>query len=38
MSYLIKDSLAPYLYRQDAEAVHRSLNDVTVSSDASDPV
>ena len=37
ISYLIKDSLAPYLYRLDAETMHRSLNDVTVSSDASDP-
>jgi hypothetical protein len=31
IAYLIKDSLAPHLYREDAETMHRSLNDVTVS-------
>jgi hypothetical protein len=31
VSYLIKDSLAPYLYRTDAETLHRGLNDVTVA-------
>ena len=31
LSYLIKDSFAPYTYRQSAEEVHRILNDVTVS-------
>ena len=33
LSYLIKDSLAPYTYRRSAEEVHRILNDVTVSLD-----
>lgn len=31
MSYLIKDSLAPHLYRESAESVHRTLHDVTVA-------
>jgi hypothetical protein len=30
ISYLIKDSLAPHLYRASAETIHRMLNDVTV--------
>jgi hypothetical protein len=30
VSYLIKDSLAPHLYRADADRIHRMLNDVTV--------
>jgi hypothetical protein len=30
LSYLIKDSLAPFLYREGAEELHRDLNDVTV--------
>ncbi len=31
ISYLIKDSLAPYTYRASAETIHRILNDVTVA-------
>ena len=38
IAYLIKDSFAPYLYRKDADEVHRSLNDVTVSADSSGSV
>ena len=33
LSYWIKDSLAPYTYRADAETIHRQLNDVTVAVD-----
>ncbi len=33
LAYLVKDSLAPYLYRVDAEALHQELNDVTVAVD-----
>jgi hypothetical protein len=33
LSYLIKDSFAPYTYRRSAEEVHRILNDVTVALD-----
>jgi len=33
MSYLIKDSFAPYTYRRSADDVHRVLNDVTVALD-----
>ena len=33
LSYLVKDSLAPFLYRADAGALHRRLNDVTVALD-----
>lgn len=33
ISYLVKDSLAPHLYRADAGALHRRLNDVTVALD-----
>jgi hypothetical protein len=35
LSYLIKDSLAPYTYRSSAEKIHRILNDVTVTLPAS---
>ena len=38
ITYLIKDSLAPYVYRMNAEAVHAELNDVTVSMDAAGAV
>ena len=31
LSYLIKDSLAPFLYRESAEELHHDLNDVTVA-------
>jgi hypothetical protein len=31
LSYLIKDSLAPFLYRESAEELHGKLNDVTVA-------
>ena len=31
IAYLIKNSLPPYLYRADADALHQTLNDVTVS-------
>ncbi len=31
LGYLVKDSLAPYLYRVEAEALHQELNDVTVA-------
>ena len=37
LSYLVKDSMAPYLYRADAESLHGKLNDVTVASDAAEP-
>ena len=30
ISYLIKDSLAPHIYRASAETIHRMLNDVTL--------
>jgi hypothetical protein len=33
LAYLIKDSLAPYLYREDARTLHQELNDVTVAFD-----
>ena len=33
LSHWIKDSLAPYTYRADAETIHRKLNDVTVTVD-----
>ena len=33
LSYWIKDSLAPYTYRADAETIHGKLNDVTVTVD-----
>jgi hypothetical protein len=33
LSYLIKDSFAPYTYRRSADDVHRILNDVTVALD-----
>ena len=33
LSYLIKDSFAPYTYRRSADDVHRGLNDVTVALD-----
>jgi hypothetical protein len=33
LSYLIKDSFAPYTYRRSADEVHRVLNDVTVALD-----
>jgi hypothetical protein len=35
--YLVKDSMAPYLYRADAEALHRRLNDVTVALESPSP-
>ena len=31
LSYLIKDSLAPFLYRESADELHGKLNDVTVA-------
>lgn len=31
VGYFVKDSIAPYLYRADAESLHRRLNDVTVA-------
>ena len=31
LSYLIKDSFAPYVYREKAETIHRMLHDVTVA-------
>ncbi len=31
LSYLIKDSFAPYAYRASADAIHRILHDVTVA-------
>jgi hypothetical protein len=31
LSYLIKDSLPPYIYRASAETIHAMLNDVTVT-------
>ena len=31
LSYLIKDSLAPFTYRASAEKIHRILHDVTVA-------
>jgi hypothetical protein len=31
LSYLVKDSMAPYTYRARAEAIHRVLHDVTVA-------
>lgn len=34
ISYLIKDSLAPFLYRESAEKLHAELNDVTVALEA----
>ena len=34
LAYLVKDSLAPYLYRTDAESLHGRLNDVTVAMDS----
>ena len=37
LAYLVKDSMAPYLYRADAEGLHRRLNDVTVSFDGAQP-
>lgn len=37
LAYLIKDSLAPYLYRADAATLHAELNDVTVAFDGSPP-
>jgi hypothetical protein len=37
IAYLVKDSLAPYLYRVDAEALHQELNDVTVAVNGSPP-
>jgi hypothetical protein len=37
LSYLVKDSMAPYLYRAEAESLHSKLNDVTVSVDAVEP-
>ncbi len=37
LSYLVKDSMAPYLYRAEAEDLHRRLNDVTVALEASPP-
>ena len=33
LSYLIKDSFAPYTYRRSADDIHRILNDVTVALD-----
>jgi hypothetical protein len=36
LSYLIKDSFAPYTYRRGADDVHRILNDVTVALDDGD--
>ena len=36
LSYLIKDSFAPYTYRRSADDVHRVLNDVTVALDDGD--
>jgi hypothetical protein len=35
IAYMVKDSLAPYLYRSDADTLHRTLNDVTVTLDGS---
>lgn len=35
IAYLIKDSLAPYKYRLDADEVHETLTDVTVSAETS---
>ena len=37
LSYLVKDSMAPYLYRAEAESLHSKLNDVTVAVDAVEP-
>jgi hypothetical protein len=36
LSYLIKDSFAPYTYRRSADDVHRILNDVTIALDDGD--
>jgi hypothetical protein len=36
LSYLIKDSFAPYIYRRGADDVHRILNDVTIALDDGD--
>ncbi len=36
LSYMIKDSFAPYTYRRSADDVHRVLNDVTVALDDGD--
>ena len=36
LSYLIKDSMAPYLYRAEADSLHGRLNDVTVAADVAD--
>jgi hypothetical protein len=37
LSYLIKDSLAPFLYRKSAEKLHGELNDVTVALQGAPP-
>ncbi len=37
LSYLIKDSLAPFLYRKSAEELHGKLNDVTVALQEASP-
>ncbi len=37
ISYLVKDSQAPYLYQTSALALHRKLNDVTVAADRGRP-
>ncbi len=37
LGYLVKDSLPPYLYRVEADALHQELNDVTVAVDGSSP-
>ncbi len=37
VAYLVKDSLAPYLYRLDADDLHGRLNDVTVALDGPPP-
>lgn len=37
IAYLVKDSLPPYLYRVDAEALREELNDVTVAVETSSP-
>ena len=37
LSYLIKDSLAPFLYRESAEELHGKLNDVTVALEEAPP-
>lgn len=38
LSYLIKDSLAPFLYRKSAEELHGQLNDVTVALQGTPPL